>query len=178
MDALPGSDFSILALGRRLGAMREREHLLDVLGHQVGTEPIHAPLDRRRLAQRHAKKAHAATAANCDALEELILTSRAETLGDALVQAMVASSWLGLLAKDEEGQTRAKVDASLQGVVRVLARETGLSLAELGGRFYSSTWADPWPDVDVSAVTSDTRADVDCCIDGSTPAENLGRAAV
>lgn len=179
--ARPGPDFSILALGRRLGAMREREHLLEVLGNQRGHEQPHAPLDAHRLAQRHAKRAQEATAAHADALGDLILASQPDGLADALLLVMVAGSRLETLtnATDPKDAHReqARVEAALLGVVRVMAREAGVTLAELGGRFYASTWCDPWPDVDLSGVVADPACHVNACIDGSGPQPAAGRAA-
>lgn len=179
--ARSGPDFSILALGRRLGVMREREHLLEELGNQRGHEQPRAPLDAHRLAQRHVKRAQEATAAHADALEDLILASRPDSLADALLLVMVAGSRVETLtnATDPRDAHReqARVEAALLGAVRVMAREAGVPLADLGGRFYVPTWCDPWPDVDLSGVVADPAYHVDTCIDGSGPQPATGRAA-
>ena len=166
-------DFSILALGRRLSAMREREHLLEVLSRQLGDEKPQAPMDMRRLAQRHADKAWKAMGTHCDALETLILASRPDSLADALVLTLIASSRLTSVAESATEEARdleqRRVELALSGALRVMAREVGIPLTSVGGRFYASTWCDFWPDVDTSGVVPDQRCQVDLCIDGSGP---------
>ena len=165
--------FSILALGRRLGAMREREHLLEVLSRELGSEKPQAPLDMHRLAQRHADKAWKALGTHCDALEALILASRPDSLADALVLTLIASSRLTSVAESATEEARdleqRRVELALSGALRVMAREAGIPLTDLGGRFYASTWCDPWPDVDTSGVLPDQLCQVDLCVDGSGP---------
>jgi len=166
----------IESLARRMRDMQDRAHLLEMLAIQLGPEPTHAPLDARRLAQRHVRKARDATDAHCGALEALILASRAETLGDALAQVMVVSGQLDFLSGEDAAEARAReaarCDAALQGVMRVLGRLHPGGLAALGGQSYSSAWLDPWPDVDVSSVTP-CPTWTGPCVDGST----MGRAA-
>lgn len=171
--AHPDPDFSIVALGRRLAAMREQEHLLDVLSNHRGQEQPSAPLDAHRLAQRHAERAQEATAAHADALEDLILASRPDSLADALLLVMVAGSRLGVLTRaadpKDADREQDRVEAALLGAVRVMAREAGVTLADVGGRFYAPTWCDPWPDVDLSGAMPDPACQVNLCIDGSGP---------
>ena len=166
-------DFSILALGRQLGAIRKQEHLLDVLIIQQGTEQPHAPLDAHRLAQRHAMRAFKAIQAHSDALENLILASRPDSLADALLVAMVVSSRLARLidtiGSEDTDREQPPLDDALRNVVRVMAREASIPLASVGGAFYASGWCDPWPDVDLSRVMSDSASDLGPCVDGSRP---------
>ena len=163
--------FSIVALGRRLGALREREEQLDALAVRLGSEKHGAPMDAHRLAQRHARRDRDAMSARADALEDLILASRPDTLADAVLLVMVAGSRLNLVANlkgsEARGQEQDRVEGALSGALRVIAREAGVPLADVGGQFYASTWADPRPDVDLSSVAADLGCKVDCCIDGS-----------
>ena len=179
--AHPDPEFSILALGRQLGAMHEREHLLDVLATSRGTEHLGAPLDAHRLAQRHAEQARVAIEGQCEALEDLILASRPDTLADALLLVMVAHSRVNVVAhacdREAAGREQDRVEAALSGALRVIAREAGIPLADVGGEFYAPTWRDPWPDVDVSGVGPDPRCQVDRCTDGSAPTFVVGKAA-
>ncbi len=127
-------------------------------------------MDARRLAQRHASTARTVVEDQCESLEDLILSSRAYDAADALVQVMVASARLDLLAtaSTERSEIEEKrLWRALQGATKALAGATGVKLADVGGRFYASTWCDPWPDIDLSDLPVDDGVGCDVALDGT-----------
>ena len=167
--------FSIAALGKRLAALRHEANLLDVLTVKLGREVQDSPLDARRLAQRHAEAAHLAVEEHCEALEGLILRSRAETPADAVTQIMVVSAQLECIrngtADDERDQSQRIAYAGLQSALRALATSLSIPLADLGGVYHASTWCDRWPNVITTDVQSNAKVDHrEAAIDGSVRA--------
>lgn len=172
--------FSAALLGRQLGLAKDRQHRLDILTMQLGAEQHRDPLDRRRLERRHAKAAQVATDRHCDALEDAILSCRPETVADAAVQVLVVAARIDGFSTTNLGKEAVAeletLSAVLTGILRVVAGAGGVTLAEVGGRHYtSSTWNDPWPALDLSAVAPDCREDgCDVCIDGSAACGGAG----
>ena len=163
--------YSILALGRRLGALRIETDKLEELSIELGEEGAHDPFDASRLARRHAKAAHDATEQHCGALEDLILSSRAEDAQGALVQVLIATCRLHIIAREGEPHTeRDRVGGALQSAVRALAAALGIKLIEVGGPFYASTWCDRWPAVDAAGIEEDEPGLSLGSIDGSMAA--------
>ena len=161
---------TIYALGLQLGMMRRESHLLDILTTRMGGEDSNSPMDAKRLAQRHASTAQDAVTEQCYALEDLILSSRAQDAADAVVQVLITAARLDRLTGAPD---RASAEAeerrlwrALQGATRALAQATGVQLDDLGGRFYASSWCDPWPEVDLSIVHTGEDS-IDRCIDGT-----------
>ena len=167
--------FSIAALGKRLAALRHEGRLLDILTSKLGREVPDSPLDARRLAQRHAASAQEAVEEHCEALEDLILRSRAETPADALTQIMVVSAQLEGIRNGATDERRDHAqrwsEAGLQSSLRALATSLSIPLADLGGVYHASTWCDRWPAISTADVRSDADPDhLEAAIDGSVRA--------
>jgi hypothetical protein len=163
--------FSILALGHHLAKMNAEMHALNVLGTVIGAEKSHDPMDIRRLNKRRTTRAHDAVSDHCEALETLILCSRAITLDDAVCQLMIAA---GRLSRLTSGNSEAEIKTeekqlahALESVLRAVALAADITLSDVGGSDYAGAWSEAWPDVDTSAVAADIVGLHALCIDGS-----------
>ena len=165
--------FSILALGHHLGAMKHEAYLLELLTTRLGSEKTHSPLDATRLEQRQAENARKAVEDHIDALEALLLRSRATCPGDAVVQIMLAAAAIGSVEaskrdSEQEDDRLQTAHAALQSAMRAVAPAAGVRLVDIGGRYYSaSAWCDGWPSPDLSGLEPEIRPAADHCIDGS-----------
>ena len=159
----------IETLARRLRAFEDQHDRIDrAIVQRGGKETRTRNLDAADLAGRDADAALEATWRHCDALHNLILRSRAETMADAIAQAMIVSVRIETMVDLPDELERAKeagiLRDALQGAVRAMAQTSGISLTELSGRTNASVWCDPWPVVDVSDVSATVQG-VDLALD-------------